>query len=695
MHLIKDIKFVRKIQAGFLLLAVISSILIVINYYQLEKMSKIKSYLFTEYVKPQQVIDETYTNYQTIQSLMMQFSMPAFADKFNANNTKLNTLKTDIDSSLKYLLSSNFNVKTKKEITEVSKIWGDYKSYVIDAILSASVTHSYDMASDIATSSGEEVGEKLKQKFDIATRSLKKTSDNLNATFDNSVTSAIYYTFGGALAGTFVFFLSAFFIAPAITKPINKLKGIVKEFSLGNYNFQIESNSKDEIGELTALFVKLQQAQKEKVFAAEQIAAGKIEKVNLASDKDALAIAFNKEISIIEEILDEANELILQNNEGNLNYRANSHKYSGSWKQLIEGINSIQDAALAPIKESAEVLTELAGGDLTISVKGNYKGDHQLIKRNINTVAESLSKAVAEVNEAIMSAASTSSQISSSSEEMAAGSKEQTAKTSEVAASVEEMTQTILENTKNANLASETAKKAGNKAKEGGKVVESTITGMLRISEIVKKSAKTVEALGKSSNEIGQIVEVINEIADQTNLLALNAAIEAARAGEQGRGFSVVADEVRKLAERTSKATKEIAMMINQIQSDTNEAVDSMKKGTEEVENGKVLADQAGVVLNEIIKEAEKVNDIAAQVASASEQQSISAEVISKNIVDISNVAQQSAVGIEQISRSADSLNTINQRLELLINQFKFDNQKNNHEKSTYSVRKNGKVETF
>ncbi len=695
MQWLKEIKFVRKIQAGFLLLAVISSILITINYYQLNKMSKIKSDLFSEYVKPQQVIDETYTNYQTIQSLMMQFSMPAFASKFKANNAKLNKLKTDIDSSLKYLLTSQFNNQTKNEITEVSKIWGDYKSYVIDAILSASVTQSYDMASDIATSSGEEVGEKLKLKFDLVTKNLKKISNHLNATFDNSVDSAIYYAIGGAIAGTIVFFLSAFYIAPAITKPINRLKEIVREFSLGNYDLNVESDSKDEVGELAELFVKLQQAQKEKVLAAEQIAEGKIEKVSLASEKDALAIAFNKEISIIEELLEEANELISQNNEGNLNFRANSHKYSGSWKQLIDGINSIQDAALAPIKESAEVLTELAGGNLTIGVQGNYKGDHQLIKKNINTVSESLNKAISEVNEAIMSAASTSSQISSSSEEMAAGSKEQTVKTSEVAASVEEMTQTILENTKNANLASETAKKAGNKAKEGGKVVEGTITGMMRISEIVKQSANTVEALGRSSNEIGQIVEVINEIADQTNLLALNAAIEAARAGEQGRGFSVVADEVRKLAERTSKATKEIAVMINQIQSDTNNAVESMKKGTEEVENGKVLADQAGLVLNEIIKEAEKVNDIAAQVASASEQQSISAEVISKNIVDISNVAQQSAIGIEQISKSADSLNTINQRLESLINQFKFDSKKVNYDKSTYTVRKNGKVESF
>jgi methyl-accepting chemotaxis protein len=693
MKWIKNITFVRKIQAGFLLLAVISTILIVINYLQLNQMSDVKASLFSRYVGPQQEIDRIYSEFQTIQSLMMQFSMPAFSGKFKENDAKLNTLKKDIDASLNNILASTSNSDVKDEMTEVSKIWGDYKSFVIDAILSASVTQSYDMASDIATSSGEEVGEKLRKKFDLVTANLKITSDNLNSTFESSVDTAIGYTIGGAIAGAIVFFLSAFFIAPAITKPINKLKETVMEFSLGNYDLNIESSGKDEIGELTELFRKLQQAQKEKISAAEQIASGIIEKVNPASEKDALAKAFNKEIEIIENILQEANKLIHENNEGNLSFRADSQKFSGSWKKLIEGINSIQDAALAPINESAGVLTELAKGNLTSRVEGEYRGDHQLIKKNINTVAESLSKAIAEVNEAIMSASTTSSQILSSAEEMAAGSKDQTIKTSEVAASVEEMTQTILENTKNAHLTSEAAKKAGDKAKEGGKVVEGTITGMLRISDIVKQSANTVEALGKSSNEIGQIVEVINEIADQTNLLALNAAIEAARAGEQGRGFSVVADEVRKLAERTSKATKEIAVMINQIQTDTKNAVVSMQKGTDEVEQGKQLADKAGVVLNEIIKEAEKVNDIAAQVASASEQQSISAEVISKNIVDISNVTQQSAVSVEQISGSADSLNSINQKLESLINQFKFDIRKSSVQKSSYSVRKNGKVE--
>ena len=282
-----------------------------------------------------------------------------------------------------------------------------------------------------------------------------------------------------------------------------------------------------------------------------------------------------------------------------------------------------------------------------------------------------------EVNEAVTLTANTGNEISSSSEQMAAGAQEQSAQTTEVAGAVEQMTKTILETTKNSSIAAESAKNAGEIAKGGGQVVVETIEGMNRIAEVVSKSATMVQALGKSSDQIGEIVQVIDDIADQTNLLALNAAIEAARAGEQGRGFAVVADEVRKLAERTTKATKEIAAMIKQIQKDTGSAVESMVEGQEEVEKGKKLADKAGESLNEIIKGAEQVVDVITQVAAASEEQSSASEQISNNVEAISNVTHESASGIQQIARAAEDLNRFTVNLQDLISRFHIDKSMN------------------
>ncbi len=398
-------------------------------------------------------------------------------------------------------------------------------------------------------------------------------------------------------------------------------------------------------------------------------------------------------------------DLIEDSKDGLLNNRGEVTKFNGAFRKLVQGINDMLDAVILPVKEGADVLSVMAKGDLTIRVKGEYKGDHQLIKKSINTLGDSLGKLITEVNEAVGATASSSTEISSSTEEMAAGAEEQSQQSTEIAGAVEQMTKTILETTKNANLASDSAKDAGNVAKSGGKVVEETIEGMNKIAEVVRKSAATVQALGKSSDQIGEIVQVIDDIADQTNLLALNAAIEAARAGEQGRGFAVVADEVRKLAERTTKATKEIAAMIKQIQKDTGGAVNSMNEGTEEVEKGIELADKAGKSLKEIIEGSNKVVDIASQVAAASEEQSSAAEQISKNIESITSVTNQSAAGVQQVARAAEDLNRLTDNLQKLINRFKvsgnertgytesnFDDFQNIPEKTQLSVRKNGKL---
>jgi methyl-accepting chemotaxis protein len=240
-----------------------------------------------------------------------------------------------------------------------------------------------------------------------------------------------------------------------------------------------------------------------------------------------------------------------------------------------------------------------------------------------------------------------------------------------------------VENSRNAASTSETAKRAKVAAEQGGTVVEETVKGMNRIALVVNQSAQTVKALGRSSDQIGEIIGVIDDIADQTNLLALNAAIEAARAGEQGRGFAVVADEVRKLAERTTKATKEIAGMIKQIQGETSGAVSAMEEGTKEVEQGKELADKAGVSLKQIVEVSQQVTDMVAQIAVASEEQSSASEQISKNVEAISTVTGETANATQQISRAAEDLNRLTENLQQLVGKFRLSKSSGEHASSS------------
>ncbi len=320
-----------------------------------------------------------------------------------------------------------------------------------------------------------------------------------------------------------------------------------------------------------------------------------------------------------------------------------------------------------------EVVASIDSADLNSQFNSVRKDEVGDLQRSFDKFVSSIKETLLQVAEASAAVASASSEISSSTEQMAAGSQEQTSQAGEVASAVEEMTKTIVENSKNAENTAETAKKAKEAAEQGGAVVEETVAGMKRIAEVVNKSAVTVKALGKSSDEIGAIIGVIDDIADQTNLLALNAAIEAARAGEQGRGFAVVADEVRKLAERTTKATKEIAGMIKTIQGDTTGAVASMDEGTMEVENGIKLADRAGASLKEIVGMIKNLTDMVAQIAAASEEQSSASEQISKNVEGISAVTGETAQGTQQIARAAEDLNRLTETLQHLLDKFKLN----------------------
>jgi methyl-accepting chemotaxis protein len=487
---------------------------------------------------------------------------------------------------------------------------------------------------------------------------------------------------------TVLFMLLGYFFAKSFSKSLNHIAVSAEKLSSGDLDVKLVSDSKDEIGKLESSFSNLINYLKEKANVAEKISDGDLSvEIDSKSDKDILSQSMKKMVDNLRAVVTEVKKLNRSAADGALSVRSNTERFKGEYKEIVNGLNLTLDAISDPLNTIVSTLEKLADNDLTVRINKDWKGDYKIIKDSVNTVSESLKNAMLKVTEAVQATASAANQISSSSEEMAAGAQEQSSQATEVAGAVEEMTKTIIETTKHTSMAAESSKNAGLVAKEGGKVVNETIQGMVRISEVVKKSAETVQELGKSSNQIGEIVQVIDDIADQTNLLALNAAIEAARAGEQGRGFAVVADEVRKLAERTTKATKEIAAMIKQIQKDTVGAVESMQQGTEEVEKGKQLAEKAGRSLKEIITGAESVVDIISQVAAASEEQSSTSEQISRSIESISSVTQESASGVQQIAHATEDLNRLMLTLQDLVGQFKIDDGS-----SKYSVRQNGKL---
>ncbi|MDA3861168.1 MAG: methyl-accepting chemotaxis protein [Melioribacteraceae bacterium] len=325
------------------------------------------------------------------------------------------------------------------------------------------------------------------------------------------------------------------------------------------------------------------------------------------------------------------------------------------------------------ISRNLEEVSKFSEGDLNVHFVDEGNNEAAKLFKELNISVGNIRNMIANIKGVIENISQTSNKLSSSSEEMSNGAQEQREQTESVAVAVDEMTHTIMATTNNASSASGKSIHAGSIAKTGGEVVESTVEGMNRIAAVVSESANIIKELGKNSDHIGEIVQVINDIADQTNLLALNAAIEAARAGEDGRGFAVVADEVRKLAGRTTNATKEIAGMIQQVQKDTNGAVKSIEVGTKEVENGILLASKAGESLKEIITSTDEVVDVVNQVAAASEQQSVTSEQISKNIESISSVTQQSVFGIEEIVRVSEGLNDLTVSLKNMISMFKVD----------------------
>lgn len=328
--------------------------------------------------------------------------------------------------------------------------------------------------------------------------------------------------------------------------------------------------------------------------------------------------------------------------------------FLGTRRRLVETAETNERNQTAILRLLDE-LADLADGDLTTTatVTEDFTG---AIADSINFTIDQLRILVARINETAVNVSAAAQQTQQTALHLAEASEHQAQEIAGASAAVNEMAVTIDQVSANASESAAVAERAVSIASNGAKVVQNTIHGMDTIREQIQDTSKRIKRLGESSQEIGDIVSLINDIADQTNILALNAAIQASMAGDAGRGFAVVADEVQRLAERSAAATKQIEALVKTIQNDTNEAVISMEQTTSEVVRGARLAQDAGVALEEIETVSNNLAELIQNISNAARQQASSAGHISNTMNVIQEITTQTSAGTGATAQSIGNL---------------------------------------
>ncbi len=432
-------------------------------------------------------------------------------------------------------------------------------------------------------------------------------------------------------------------------KPLQRMVGVAAAVAKGDLTQNIDVSSSDEIG--------------------------------------TLAASFNEMVENLRRIVDNIQEASVQ-------VASSAGEISANARLITEGAQAQAQAA----EETSTSMEEMAASIQTVA--GNAQSLATYVEETSSSISEmgssieQVAKSSSTLAQVVGEASATIEQMTASTDQMARNLEGLAETVTETSVTIEEMTSSIEAVARNAEVlnqasgrasqvvsemagsvnevakiaeeADRISRKANDDARTGDQAVGTTVEGMKRLSETMENTARVITNLGRRSQEIGKILEVIEEIADQTNLLALNAAIEAARAGEAGRGFAVVADEVRKLAERSVEATKEIGEVVRQVQQETTDAVDTAKSGAGEAKEGIQLADQAGLALRRIMESVSRSSSLMAEIAGSTGRQSRASAEVLRTVADMNAATEQvttavreQAAGSQQIRQAMEAINKV------------------------------------
>ncbi len=603
-----------KLIGSFILIAILLVALAVLSFYQMKTINDGMTTMYFDRLLPVKQLGSVKADLYTIRGDLYKALL--IPEEKAASEASIPGLEKNIDDNLKAYTSTLLLDSEQAELAVFEPAWVEYKA-AVDEILALENAGKRDaafaslVAGGRASNARKAVSASTDKLLEINVKVAEETNTLGDVTFSNATWFLVLFSVVAVLLALGF----GVVISNSIANPLAFLTKLARAISVGDLVRDVSEAEKDkvrlrkdEIGEISQAFDALITYMQGMGVAATSISNNDLTvSVMAKSPKDELGNAFSKMIAGLQRVIG----------------------------QVTDSANAVASASGQLAKASEQ--SGMATGQIA-------------------TTIQQVAKGTAEQTAGVTKTAGAVEQMSRAIEGVAKGAQEQANAITKASQVASRISQAIEQVTSNAQAVTRDSAEAARYSRDGAKTVKETIVGMEAIRSKVGLSASKVEEMGTRSEEIGAIVETIEDIASQTNLLALNAAIEAARAGEQGKGFAVVADEVRKLAERSSLATKEIAGLIKGIQKTVSEAVSAMKESASEVETGVVRANSAGEVLNNILDAAESVYKQAEEAGTAAARVSVAAGELVGAVDAVSAVIEENTAATEEMAANSNEL---------------------------------------
>ncbi len=376
-------------------------------------------------------------------------------------------------------------------------------------------------------------------------------------------------------------------------------------------------------------------------------------------------------IQAITALVDDVGLLAQSALEGKLTVRADAKRHQGDYRQIVQGMNETLDAVIGPLNMAAEYVDRIARGEVPGQINSRYKGDFDVLVNNLNRLSERLREMLSALTVAGNNLNTAAAEILAATTQQASGATEQSAAISQTTTTVQEVKAITEQGSNRAQEVASSSQRTVEVSRTGQKAMQDTIESMAQIKDRVESIAENILALSDQTQQIGEIIATVNEIASQSNMLALNASVEAARAGEHGKGFAVVAMEVRNLAEASKQATSQVKAILSEIQKATNTTVMATEEGTKGVEKGVQLAAQAREAIEQLGSVITESAQIAMQMMAGNQQQLTGIEQIALAMQNINQVTVQSLASTRQAEKSAQNLNDLARDMSTTVAQYR------------------------